>query len=76
MRKGDLIRFRKELYERKRMSDCGVWMRKLGLLLEYNKWEKVATVLCEGEVVRVRAENIEKAGKKDMINGDTIIGDQ
>ena len=63
--KGDLVRFKKPLYRRTSPNDCGIWVRKLGLLLEYNKWEKVASVLCEGKVVRTRAEEIEKAGKRD-----------
>ena len=37
----------------------------LGLLIEYQKWEKVATVLCQGKLMRVAADHIEKAGKKD-----------
>jgi len=38
---------------------------RIGLLLEYHTWEKVGTVLYEGNIYRIRAENIQKAGKKD-----------
>ena len=37
----------------------------LGLLIEYHTWEKVATILCQGKLMRVAADHIEKAGKKD-----------
>ena len=38
----------------------------IGLLIEYHSWEKIATILYRGEVLRVRGENVEKAGKKDF----------
>ena len=38
---------------------------QLGLLVEYQKWEKIATVLCEGKIYRVSASRVTKAGKKD-----------
>ena len=41
---------------------------KIGLLIEYKSWEKIATVLHEGEVRRLRAEYVTKAGKKDYEN--------
>jgi hypothetical protein len=37
----------------------------LCLLIEYRKWEKMGTILCDGELIRVRAEDLEKAGRKD-----------
>ena len=37
----------------------------LCLLVEYRKWEKIGTVLCDGELVRVRGDDLEKAGRKD-----------
>jgi hypothetical protein len=43
---------------------------QLGLLVEYHKWEKIATVLHEGKLCRVPASRVTKAGKKD---GDLII---
>ena len=39
---------------------------KIGLLIDYHKWEKIATVLYEGKVHRVAADRVTKAGKKDM----------
>jgi len=40
--------------------------KKLGLLIEYNTWEKVARILYQGEIISLRAEHVEKAGKKDF----------
>ena len=37
----------------------------MGLLVEYNTWEKVATVFYKGKLIRVRAGEVEKAGRKD-----------
>jgi len=41
------------------------YMFGLGLLIKYEKWEKVATVLYKGELIRIRAGHITKAGKND-----------
>jgi hypothetical protein len=60
-----MVRFRSERYPRKKASDCGIWDWKIGLLVEYHTWEKIATILCDGEVFRVHAGEVEKAGKKD-----------
>lgn len=68
MKAGDLVRFRYELTERRKRDDCGVWEWKLGFLVEYKKWEKIATILCDRKIYRVRAEDVQKAGRKDMIN--------
>ena len=59
MKSGDMVRFKTFVYLQ---ND---WSWRLGLLVKYAPWEKVGTVLCEGELLRVRAENIQKAGKKD-----------
>ncbi len=64
MKTGDLVRFRKEEFPVK-PGDCGMWQWKLGLLIQYHTWEKIGTILCEGKLIRVRAEDIQKAGKKD-----------
>ena len=54
MRAGDLIRFRECTFHGtpKVYSE---W--KIGLLLEYHTWEKVATVSYNGHIVRVRASD-------------------
>ena len=65
MKKGDLVRFRKEEWPRKNPADCGIWTWKLGILLEYHTWEKITTILSDGKIVRVHASEVQKAGKKD-----------
>tara|TARA_R100000388_G_C7223294_1_gene150272 strand:- start:70 stop:273 length:204 start_codon:yes stop_codon:yes gene_type:complete len=56
MRAGDLVRFRECTWhvEPKRYTD---W--KIGLLLEYNTWSKMGTILFEGGHHRIRGENIQ-----------------
>ena len=61
MKSGDIVRFRFPTES----ADL-VPKRNIGLLVEYLTWEKIATVLYEGEIYRLRAENVEKAGKKDF----------
>jgi hypothetical protein len=63
---GDMVRFRLEQWPRRKPSDCGMWVWKIGLLVEYHTWEKIATVLHEGKLYRIRASEVEKAGKKDF----------
>ena len=58
---GDMVKFRDVLNHR--TEELTDW--KIGLLVHYETWEKVATVLHEGEMRRIRAEYVCKAGKKD-----------
>ena len=62
MKDGDFIRFRDVLNHR--TQELSEW--KYGVLVEYKTWEKIATVLYEGEILRLRAEYVTKAGKKDI----------
>ena len=73
MRAGDLVRFRLNIVERKKRGDCEIWEWNIGFLVEYKKWEKVATILHKGELIRVRAEYVQKAGKKDMTDESNSI---
>ena len=56
MKPGDLVRFQKH-------SHHDEW--RIGLLIEYHTWEKVARILHEGKIISVRAEQVQKSGKKD-----------
>ena len=58
MKAGDMVRFWK-------LRDRVDEKPELGLLLEYHSWEKVARILHEGEIISIRAEYVQKAGKKD-----------
>ena len=63
MKKGDMVRFRAVHW----LGGAGLpeedrpWLT--GLLLEYHKWEKIATILYKDEVVRVAARNVQKHGR-------------
>ena len=61
MEAGDLVRFRNSYTQHK----SGEWL--IGLLVKYEAWEKVGTVFYEGKLWRLRASDMEKAGKKDEI---------
>tara|TARA_Y100001938_G_C7804375_1_gene288673 strand:- start:153 stop:353 length:201 start_codon:yes stop_codon:yes gene_type:complete len=58
---GDLVRWTP------RRLTASWFKTTLCILIEYQKWEKIGTILCDGELIRVRAEDLEKAGKKDLI---------
>ena len=60
MKPGDMVRFKKIT------MPPGPPERFIGLLIEYHPWEKIARILYDGEIVSVRGENVEKAGKKDF----------
>ena len=40
----------------------------IGILVKYESWEKIASVMYGGQILRVPARLVEKAGKKDEIN--------
>ena len=66
MKTGDLVRFKQIVVGKDddpTYSLDGQW--RIGLLIEYHTWEKVATVLYRDKTYRIRAENMQKAGKKD-----------
>ena len=56
-----MVKFRDVINHR--TEELSGW--KIGLLVNYTKWEKIATVLYEGELRRIRAEYVTNAGKKD-----------
>ena len=66
MKVGDLVRFMcigAGKFDDPPYSLDGTW--RIGLLIKYETWEKVGTVLYCGELFRLRAEQIQKSGKKD-----------
>ena len=60
MQAGDLVRFKSVTWP---YNLDGQW--RIGLLVKYEKWEKVGTVLYMGKLIRIRAEQMQKAGVKD-----------
>ena len=72
MKAGDLVRFKPPYYINvvdgvysKDARDPGWKDRLVGLLVKYESWEKMAEVFYEGQVYRIAARNVEKAGKRD-----------
>jgi hypothetical protein len=61
MKVGDMVRFRP--FRLRHVETCSCW--KIGLLVEYQTWEKFATIIYDGELLRVRSSDVTKAGKKD-----------
>lgn len=66
MRPGDIVRFA----EWSDIVDVNDWSttskKRIGLLVEYDSLNKTATVLHGGRPILVRAQLVEKAGKKDF----------
>ena len=56
MRAGDLVRFRQCTFygHPKQYTD---W--KIGLLLEYESWRKLAIILFEGDILRLRPGDVQ-----------------
>ncbi len=56
MRAGDLVRFREILEHGVGLHRPTVYSEwRVGLLKQYNTWEKIATIIYEGREIRVRA---------------------
>jgi hypothetical protein len=62
VKSGDLVRFRAPHW----LGGAGVdrdecpWL--LGLLVEYHKWEKIATIMYGNELLRIAARDTQKYG--------------
>lgn len=56
MKAGDLVRFRQCVWhiEPKKYTD---W--KIGLLLEYKNWTKIAKILYEGKTYSIQAQDVQ-----------------
>ena len=63
---GDMVKFRFVLNHRDEILSA--W--KIGILIDYQPWEKIASVLYEGEVFRLHARYVTKAGRKDGLTLD------
>ena len=60
MTSGDLVRFcTEEIHPRQR--NIPEW--KLGILVEYHTWEKIARILYEGKIISVRASQTQLASR-------------
>ena len=70
MKNGDLVRFRAPhwLGGAGRGPDQRPWL--IGLLIKYEKWEKIATIMHNNELIRMPAYDVQKYGKRYMMNTD------
>ena len=62
MRPGDLVRFQYG----SRFNPAEAEFELLGLLIEYHKWEKMATILYDGKLLRVAADRTQIAQRSDV----------
>ena len=73
MKEGDMVRFAQ--WEEVDISQSNNWhktpKKHIGILIEHDKLMNVAHVLYKGEVLKVRAVFVEKAGKKDYENRES-----
>tara|TARA_Y100000034_G_scaffold132584_1_gene195935 strand:+ start:359 stop:598 length:240 start_codon:yes stop_codon:yes gene_type:complete len=60
MRVGDLVRFReREVHYDMGGAVEGIGPWVIGLLVEYQTWEKIASILFEGRIIRVAARDVQ-----------------
>jgi hypothetical protein len=64
MRPGDLVRFRATHWLAPGGLDLEDRPWLIGLLVEYHKWEKIATIMHNNELVRVAARDTQKFGRR------------
>ena len=67
MKAGDLVRFRHPHYIHSldgvlTNSTAPEW--KIGILIEYHQWEKIATILSDDTVFRIAARDVQKFGRR------------
>lgn len=74
MRPGDMVRFAKW----EDIIDINDWSttpkNSVGLLIEYNSLMKQAVVLYRDQILHVRAQLVEKAGRKDGLIDEQELG--
>ncbi len=71
MKTGDLVRFKPPYFIRQvdgvfGFDESNTQGNLLGLLIEYETWEKMATVMYNGEILRIPARDVEKFGKRGL----------
>jgi hypothetical protein len=60
VRNGDLVRFReREVHYDMGGAIEGIGPWSIGLLVEYHPWEKIASILFEGRIIRVAASDVQ-----------------
>jgi hypothetical protein len=71
MHSGDIVRFAKweEVNIQNTRSWCQAPKTHIGILIEHDKLMQVVHVLYEGNILKIRAVFVEKAGKRDYDDG-------
>lgn len=67
MKPGDLVRFRAPhwLGGAGVEYDKGPWL--VGLLIKYEKWQKIATIMYRNEMLRIAAWDVQKYGTRKLL---------
>jgi hypothetical protein len=70
MKDGDLVRFRAPHW----LGGAGIdrdkrpWL--VGLLIKYEKWEEIATIMYNNKLIRIPAYDVQKYGKRYRMNAN------
>ena len=64
VRAGDLVRFRQLGWGNSDFDHKPEEIWKTGLLIEYHKWEKIATLLYDDKILRIAAKDVQKYGRR------------
>ncbi len=62
MEAGDMVRFRAPHPKFTEQDPERPWL--VGLLVEYHKWEKIATIMYGNELLRIAARDTQKYGRR------------
>ena len=59
-----MVRFRRATWEKDKVWTSPTENWEVGLLIEYHKWEKIATVLFNDQLLRLPARDVQKFGRR------------
>ena len=62
---GDLVRFAEPLYPIKKSSHAGIWLWKLGIVIEIDRAAKEVLVLSDGELHATKERLIKVTDEKE-----------
>ncbi len=59
-----MVRFRRVAWGKEKSWTSPTEKWEVGLLIEYHKWEKIATVLFNDQLLRLPARDVQKFGRR------------
>ena len=59
-----MVRFRRATWEKDKVWTSPTEKWEVGLLIEYHKWEKIATVLFNDQLLRLPARDVQQFGRR------------